>query len=118
MAKQNSFGRMLAIGMAAAVIGGIAAYLRRKEIEGVVQDISDALDARDDDGDFSVNLADEPIFHKVPNNAEVPAEEAPAEEAPAEEAPAEEAPAEEVPVEETPAAEESAPIEEAPGTAD
>ncbi len=61
---------MLAIGVAAAAVGGVAAYLRRKEIEGVVQDIADALDAREEDGFFSVDLGEEPVFHKVPMDPE------------------------------------------------
>ena len=126
MARNNGFGKALLIGAAAAIAGGVAAYLRRKEIEGVVQDIADALDAREEDGFFSVDLGDEPVFHKVPMEGEetpdeaqesdfADSEEAPAEEAPdepqesdfadSEAAPAEETPAEEAPAEEAPAAE-------------
>ena len=113
MARKNSFGKMLAVSMAAAVVGGVAAYLRRKEIEGVVRDIADALDAKEDDGFFSADLGDEPVFHKVPADGE----NAP-EQAPAGEAPAEEPPVEETPVEETPAAQaESAHEESAPAEA-
>ena len=104
MARNNGFGKALLIGAAAALAGGVAAYLRRKEIEGVVQDIADALDAREEEGFFSVDLGDEPVFHKVPMDGEetpddaqesdfADSEAAPAEETPAEEAPAEEAPA-------------------------
>ena len=100
MARKNDFGRMLLISTAAAVAGGVLAYLRRKEIEGMVQDIADAMDAREEDGFFSVDLADEPVFHKVPMDGEE--EEAPA---------AEEAP-------EPPAADESDFAEETSGTAD
>lgn len=107
MARKNGFGKALMIGMAAAVAGGVVSYLRRKEIEDVVQDIADALDAREEEGFFSVDLGDEPVFHKVPSDedAEAPAQadepqesdfadsgEAPAGEAPAEEASAEEPP--------------------------
>ncbi len=110
MAKKNGFGKALMIGVAAAVAGGVAAYLRRREIEGVVQDIADALDAREEDGFFSVDLGEEPVFHKVPaDGEETPAdpEAAPAEE---EEAPAAEESdfvdeAEPAPAAETPAAE-------------
>ena len=115
MARNNGFGKALLIGAAAAIAGGVAAYLRRREIEGVVQDIADALDAREEDGFFSVDLADEPVFHKVPMDGEEPSEETSDEpqesdfadsgEAPAEEAPAAEAPAEEAPAEEPPEAE-------------
>ena len=80
MARNNGFGKALLIGAAAAIAGGVAAYLRRKEIEGVVQDIADALDARDEDGFFSVDLAEEPVFHKVPaEGEEIVAEAAPVE---------------------------------------
>ena len=79
MARNNGFGKALLIGAAAAIAGGVAAYLRRREIEGVVQDIADALDAREEDGFFSVDLGEEPIFHKVPSEDEIAPEEAPAE---------------------------------------
>ena len=122
MARNNGFGKALLIGAAAAIAGGVAAYLRRKEIEGVVQDIADALDAREEDGFFSVDLGDEPVFHKVPmegesapDGASAPEGEEPSEEtsdepqesdfADSEAAPAEETPAEEAPAEEAPAAE-------------
>lgn len=78
MARRNSFGKMLVVGMAAAVVGGVAAYLRRREIEEVVSDIADALDAREEDGFFSVDLGDETVFHKVPAD-ESPEEEPAAE---------------------------------------
>ena len=92
----------------------------------MVQDIADALDAREEEGFFSVDLGDEPVFHKVPMEGEetpdeaqesdfADSEAAPAEEAPdepqesdfadSEAAPAEETPAEEAPAEEAPAAE-------------
>ena len=111
MARKNSFGKMLAVSMAAAVAGGVAAYLRRREIEGMVRDIADALDAKEEDGFFSADLGDEPVFHKVPMDGE----DAPVEDAPVEEAPAEEEPAAEETSEEAPAAEES---DFVPGTAD
>ena len=62
------------------IAGGVAAYLRRKEIEEVVHDIADALDARDEDGFFSVDLDEEPVFHKIPGEGEeIVAEAAPVE---------------------------------------
>lgn len=79
MAKNDNFKTMLVLGAAAAIAGGVAAYLRRKEIEEVVHDIADALDARDEDGFFSVDLAEEPVFHKVADEAEEIVEEAAAE---------------------------------------
>ena len=116
MARNNGFGKALLIGAAAAIAGGVAAYLRRKEIEGVVQDIADALDAREEDGFFYEDLGVEPVFHKVPMDGEsAPNGEEPSEEtsdepqesdfADSEAAPAEETPAEEAPAEEAPAAE-------------
>ena len=76
MAKNDNFKTMLVLGAAAAIAGGVAAYLRRKEIEEVVHDIADALDARDEDGFFSVDLDEEPVFHKVADEAEEIVEEA------------------------------------------
>lgn len=68
--NKNGFGTMLLVSAAAAVAGGVAAYLRRKELEGMVQNIADALDAREEDGFFSVDLGEEPVFHKVPMDPE------------------------------------------------
>ena len=83
MARGNSFGKMLIISTAAAVAGGVLAYLKRKELEGMVQDIADALDAQPEDGAYSVDLGDEPVFHKVPVNEEPAPEAEAAQEAPA-----------------------------------
>ena len=78
--KNDNFKTMLVLGAAAAIAGGVAAYLRRKEIEEVVHDIADALDARDEDGFFSVDLDEEPVFHKIPGEGEkIVAEAAPVE---------------------------------------
>ena len=66
MARKNGFGKMLFVGAVAAAVGGVAAYLRRQQIEGVVQDIADALDAREEDGFCSGDRGEEPVFHKVP----------------------------------------------------
>ncbi len=74
MARNNNFKTMLVLGAAAAIAGGVAVYLRRREIEEVVHDIADSLDAREEDGFFSVDLGEEPIFHKIPNEEEAPAE--------------------------------------------
>ncbi len=79
MANNNKFGQMLFVTLVAAAAGGVAAYLRRKEIEGIVHDIADSLDAREEDGFFSVDLGEEPVFHKIPTDSEGEAE-APAEE--------------------------------------
>ena len=121
MARRNDFGKALLIGVAAAVAGGVLAYLRRRELEGMVQDIADAVDARkEEDGFFSADLEGKPIFHKVPTNGESAPEEAPEEvpaEAVSEEAPAVEEAPEEAPVAEE-APEEAPAAEEVPGTAD
>ena len=46
MARKYSFGKMLAFGALTAVAGGVAAYKHRREIETVVQDITEQLDAK------------------------------------------------------------------------
>ena len=99
MAKNKGFGKLLALSVAAAAIGGVAAYLKRREIENVVQDIADAMDAREEDGFFSVDLEDEdaPIFHKVPMDGEEPPAEETDEPQESDSADSEEAPAEEAP---------------------
>ena len=99
--KNDNFKTMLILGAAAAIAGGVAAYLRRREIEEVVHDIADSLDARDEDGFFTVDLGEEPIFHKVPSEEpeETPAEAQTEEQSPAE-GQAEEQTSEETPAEE------------------
>lgn len=88
MARKNGFGKMLVIGAAAAIAGGVVSYLRRKEIEDAVQEITDALDAREEDGFFSADLGDEPVFHKIPTDGEAAPGETAEEAAPEEAAPA------------------------------
>ena len=46
MAKRYSFGKLMAFGTLTAVIGGIAAYKHHKELETIVQDITEQLDAK------------------------------------------------------------------------
>ena len=71
MAKKFGFGALLAFGTVAAVLGGAAAYLNRKSIEKTVQDIADQLDAREEEGFFSVDLEDEePVIHVVEREEE------------------------------------------------
>lgn len=66
MAKKFGFGALLAFGTVTAALGGVAAYLNRKSIEQTVQDIADQLDAREEEGFFSVDLEDEePVIHVV-----------------------------------------------------
>ena len=52
MAKKGKLGPMLVFGAAAAVVGGIAAYQHRKQIERTLQEIADQMDAWEDSGDF------------------------------------------------------------------
>ena len=71
MAKKFGFGALLAFGTVAAVLGGAAAYLNHKSIEKTVQDIADQLDAREEEGFFSVDLEDEePVIHVVEREEE------------------------------------------------
>ena len=52
MEKKGKLGPMLAFGAVAAVVGGIAAYQHRKQIERTLQEIADQMDAWEDSGDF------------------------------------------------------------------
>lgn len=68
MAKRFGYGGMLVFGAAAAVLGGIAAYRHRREIEETIQDIADQLEAQEEDGFFSVDMEDlgeGPIVHRT-----------------------------------------------------
>ena len=56
------------------VIGGIAVYRHRAEIEKVVKDISAQLDAREEDGFFTADLGGDDVIHTV-EHADAPAEE-------------------------------------------
>lgn len=66
MARKHGFGRKLFLATVAGAVGGVIAYRRRREIEQIVRDIADQLDAREEDGFFSVDLGDGPVIHKAP----------------------------------------------------
>lgn len=104
MAKKFSMGALIAVGAAAAAIGGgVAAYLNREALKQVVNDISEKIAANKEEEDIFLEFEEEPVIHATDKaveesdfvDAEGEAEvEAPAEEpaeAPAEEAAAEEA---------------------------
>lgn len=75
MAKRNQgFGSAFALSLASAVIGGIAVYRHRAEIEKVVKDISAQLDAREEDGFFTADFGGDDVVHTV-EHADAPAEE-------------------------------------------
>lgn len=84
-------GKWLAFGLATAALGGLAAYLHRKEIEKTLQEISDQMDAWDEGfqvEDIIVHPTDAPAAEEAPAPM---AEEEPAEsdfaDAPTEETP-------------------------------
>lgn len=75
MAKRNQgFGSAFALSLASAVIGGIAVYRHRAEIEKVVKDISAQLDAREEDGFFTADFGGDDVIHTV-EHTDAPAEE-------------------------------------------
>ena len=65
MAKKFSMGALLAMGAAAAAIGGgVAAYLNREALKQVASDISEKLASRkDEEEDFFVEFEEEPVIH-------------------------------------------------------
>lgn len=84
MAKRNQgFGSAFALGVASAVLGGIAVYRHRAEIEKVVRDISAQLDAREEDGFFTADLGGDDVIHTVEHTDTPTEEQAPAGEPPA-----------------------------------
>ena len=44
MAKKRKWGPVLAFGAVTAILGGLAAYKHRKEIERTLQEIADQMD--------------------------------------------------------------------------
>ena len=95
MAKKFSMGALIAVGAAAAAIGGgVAAYLNREALKQVVDDIAEKIQANKEEDDFFVEFeeedtvihtmdkaADESDFVDAEGEAEVVVEEpAPAEE--------------------------------------
>ena len=84
MAKKFSMGALIAVGAAAAAIGGgVAAYLNREALKQVANDISEKLASRKDEEDDKA--AEESDFVDADGEAEVVVEE-PAEAPAAEEA--------------------------------
>lgn len=85
MAKKGKLGPMLAFGAVAAVVGGIAAYQHRKQIERTLQEIADQMDAWEDSGDF-FGEKDNVVHTVTPasEQAETPKEEEEDENAPTE----------------------------------
>ncbi len=78
MAKKRKWGRLLAFGAVTAALGGIAAYMHRKEIEQTLQEIADQMDAWEGSGEFFGEQDN--IVHTVTTDADQSAD-APAEEA-------------------------------------
>lgn len=78
MAKKRKWGRVLAFGAVTAALGGIAAYMHRKEIEQTLQEIADQMDAWEGSGEFFGEQDN--IVHTVTTDADQSAN-APVEEA-------------------------------------
>ena len=72
MAKKFSMGALIAVGAAAAAIGGgVAAYLNREALKQVANDISEKLASRkDEEDDFFVEFEEEPVVHATDKAAE------------------------------------------------
>ena len=71
MAKKFSMGALIAVGAAAAAIGGgVAAYLNREALKQVANDISEKLAARKEEDDFFVEFEEEPVIHATDKAAE------------------------------------------------
>lgn len=70
MAKKYSFGSLLFFGAATAALAGVAAYKHHAELEKVVHDIAEELDAVQEDGFYEADLTadgeDDKIVHIVP----------------------------------------------------
>lgn len=72
MAKKFGLGTVLAVGaVAAAVGGGVAAYLNREIIRQTVESIADKLGAREEDGFYSADLDDDIVVHPMDKEEEV-----------------------------------------------
>ena len=59
MAKKRKWGPVLAFGAVTAILGGLAAYKHRKEIERTLQEIADQMDAWDGSEEFFHDEAEE-----------------------------------------------------------
>ena len=61
MAKKFSMGALIAVGAAAAAIGGgVAAYLNRETLKQVVNDISEKIAANKEEEDLFLEFEEEP----------------------------------------------------------
>ena len=63
MAKKRKWGPVLAFGAVTAILGGLAAYKHRKEIERTLQEIADQMDAWDGSEEFFHD--EDTIVHSV-----------------------------------------------------
>ena len=71
MAKKFSMGALIAVGAAAAAIGGgVAAYLNREALKQVANDISEKLASRKEEDDFFVEFEEEPVIHTMDKAAD------------------------------------------------
>ena len=71
MAKKFSMGALIAVGAAAAAIGGgVAAYLNREALKQVVSVITDKIQANKEEDDFFVEFEEEPVIHATDKVAE------------------------------------------------
>ena len=71
MAKKFSMGALIAVGAAAAAIGGgVAAYLNREALKQVVNDITEKIQANKEEDDFILEFEEEPVVHATDKVAE------------------------------------------------
>ena len=71
MAKKFSMGALIAVGAAAAAIGGgVAAYLNREAPKQVVDDIAEKIQANKEEDDFFLEFEEEPVIHAADKAAE------------------------------------------------
>ena len=72
MAKKFSMGALIAVGAAAAAIGGgVAAYLNREALKQVVEDITEKIQANKEEDDFYLDLEEEDtVIHTAEKEAE------------------------------------------------
>ena len=68
MAKKRKWGPVLAFGAVTAILGGLAAYKHRKEIERTLQEIADQMDAWDGSEEFFHD--EDTIVHSVNDTPE------------------------------------------------
>lgn len=56
MAKKHGIGAILFFSAVSAVAGGVLAYRHREEIDNIVKDMAETLDATEEEGFFTVDL--------------------------------------------------------------